>query len=230
MQLVIMIILALACCFFANAHLTCREDGEHKKSLVMKALASACFVAAGGIAVTGCWYTRFGYLTLGGLCFGLFGDVLLGLRYMYPKKKETFFAAGGACFAAGHVLYVIALTGLTPKVMYFAAPYVLLGFVLAHNYLKKRGVKVKKLIFPGGLYELLVLFMGGCAVGAAVFALSPGTILFAVAGVFFAMSDNMLAAEQFGSAKSADRRRGLSILYYSAQIFIAFSLILLFVI
>jgi uncharacterized membrane protein YhhN len=106
----------------------------------------------------------------------------------------------------------------------------LLGFALAHSYLKKRGVKVKKLIFPGGLYELLVLFMGGCAAGAAVFARSPGTILFAVAGVFFAMSDNMLAAEQFGSAKSEDRRRGLSILYYSAQIFIAFSLILLFVI
>lgn len=230
MQLIVMTALTLACCFFANSYLNCAENKLYKKSLTMKALASACYAGVGGIAMTGCWYSVFGHLVFAGLCLGLAGDVLLGLRRLYPKKSGAYAAAGAVSFAAANACGIAAFIGLTPKVLYVAAPYAAAGMFFACTYLKKRKVKMKRLAYLGILYELLLLIMGGCAAGGAVFAVSPGTILFAVGGLFLAIADNLLIADMYGTGHSADRLRTSGILYYSARIFTAFSMITLFVI
>lgn len=224
-----MVVLTVACCAAANAYCNASAKRERKKALRLKSAASACFVAVGAIGCAGCWYTEFGYLVLAGLVCGFVGDVLLGLRFVYPKKSSGYFAAGMAAFAAGHGLYIAALLSFTAKILYVAVPYMAAGMVLTSVYAKKSGVRAGKLALPGAIYLALVMFMAGCAAGAAVWALSPGTILFAVGGLFFALSDVLLTANCFGKTRTDDRDRMLHILYYSAQIFFGYSMIMLFV-
>ena len=230
MQFIIMVILTVVCCAAANAYVNAAAEKPGKRALWLKTLASGCFVAVGAIGASGCWYTEFGYLVLGGLVCGFAGDVLLGLRRLYPKKSGAYAAAGAVSFAAANACGIAAFIGLTPKVLYVATPYAAAGMFFACTYLKKRKVKMKRLAYLGILYELLLLIMGGCAAGGAVFAVSPGTILFAVGGLFLAIADNLLISDMYGTGHSADRLRTSGILYYSARIFTAFSMITLFVI
>lgn len=231
MQFIIMVILTVVCCAAANAYVNAAAEKPGKRALWLKTLASGCFVAVGAIGASGCWYTEFGYLVLGGLVCGFAGDVLLGCRYVYPKKKWTFFALGMALFALGHGLYIAALLSFTPKILYVAGPYAAAAFALSYLYLRKSSVKAGKFALPGGVYLAELCLMAGCAAGAAVYALSPGSILFAIGGLFFLMSDDLLTVNTFCKSKSSpDRYRALHILYYSAQIFFGYSLILLFVI
>ena len=229
MQLIAMIILTPACCVAANSYLEASAAKQHKKAVRLKSAASACFVGVGIIAVTGCWYSRFGYLVLAGLSCGFIGDVLLGMRFVYRKKFNLFFCLGTAFFAAGHVLYIIALLSFTVKTLSVAIPYTVIGVSLSVLYAKKQRIKAGKYTLVGAAYITLVVFMAGCAAGCAVYALSPGTILFAIGGLFFAVSDNLLAANCLGKTHTVDRDRALHILYYSAQIFIGYSMIMLFV-
>ena len=229
MQFIAMIALAFGCCVAANAAVNAAARKERRRALGLTALASACYVGVGAIGAAGCWYTRFGYLVLGGLCCGFVGDVLLGLRRVYPNRFGLFFGGGSAFFAVGHGLYIAALLSFTMKALYVAVPYAAAGLLLSALYLKRQKVRAGGCLPPGILSMALALFMAGCAAGCAVFAFSPGTVLFAIGGLFFAVSDGLLLADDFGAHRSDDRSRVLHILYYSAQIFFGFSLILLFV-
>jgi hypothetical protein len=85
--------------------------------------------------------------------------------------------------------YIAALLSFTPKILYVAAPYAAAAFALSPVSCLQKLRQGKNEALAGGVYlaELLCL-MAGCAAGAAVYALSPGSILFAIGGLFFLMS------------------------------------------
>ena len=229
MQLTIMIILTLACCILASKYLDYAQRKVYKSALWMKVFASLCYVAVGVIAMLGCWYGLYGKLVLCGLILGLVGDVLLVLREGREDTYNTFLIAGGASLAAGFATYDIAFINLTPKVLYIAGPYLVVGLVLSLIYIKKQKFKSPGPFWWWLFYDAAALFTGGCAAGAGVYALSPGTVLFAVGGVFLSLSASLFYAEAFGSRHSYDRVRMTYILYYCAQMFAAYSMIMLFV-
>ena len=49
--------------------------------------------------------------------------------------------------------------------------------------------------------------------------------MFAVAGVCFAVSDNILCAQSYGNKKTAGMNRAVHVTYYAAQLLIAWSMI-----
>ena len=144
---------------------------------------------------------------------------------MYPKKHDLYFLLGVVAFAAGHICYIAALLGCEPGVIKTAVIYTVIGLAASAAWmLGKKAMAPLRILVPGGVYLLLLIFMGGCALGNALIHPGLGAWMFAVGGVMFAVSDNILTVYNF----SSDRRFGFNIalhaLYYAAQMLIALSL------
>ena len=75
---------------------------------ILKGLASAMFVLVGYNA---CLFSNSVYnrQLLIGLIFGMIGDILLNLRYVFPKHGQKIFLSGILAFLIGHIMYLIAL-------------------------------------------------------------------------------------------------------------------------
>ena len=65
--------------------------------------------------------------------------------------------------------------------------------------------------------------MGCTAVGSAIFNFSLGTLLFAIAGVSFIISDSILGVQCFSGNPSNGKNRALHVFYWLAQLLIALS-------
>ena len=77
---------------------------------------------------------------------------------------------------------------------------------------------------PGMIYMAVVAFMGALAVSVAIHAPGVSTLLFAIGGVLFIISDNILCAYSFGSERRFGANIGIHATYYAAQMLIAWSI------
>ena len=69
------------------------------------------------------------HLFVVGLIFGMIGDILLNLRYIFPKQGQKIFLGGIVAFLIGHLLY---LAGLIPQASSpWLWPCALIGAILA---------------------------------------------------------------------------------------------------
>jgi len=229
MYLAIMLILMVASCGFACVSIDKTIQGDYRKAHLLKCIASVCFVGIGAITLKSCWYPKIGNFIFIGLSFGAVGDILLGFRYTNKEKKTLLYILGALSFAVGHICYVIALLSITEKAVFIAIPFAIIGMIIELKQTQKYKVKAGKLQIPGFFYMLLVTFMAGCALGTVIFNITPGTVLFAVAGMLFTVSDTIFVINNFGKRKSDRRSKMIYVTYYSAQILIAFSMMMLFI-
>ena len=83
---------------------------ESKKNFVpaviLKGLASACFVILGFQLSDG---SPAASMITAGLLLGCIADILLNLRLVFPKKGQLIFLVGIVVFLSGHILYLIAI-------------------------------------------------------------------------------------------------------------------------
>ena len=87
-------------------------DGKMKAAVILKGTASLMFVLLGVFLITS-KITMYGDLILKGLIFGMFGDILLNLRYLVPEQKgSSVFGLGVLSFIVGHIFYIAALVDL----------------------------------------------------------------------------------------------------------------------
>ena len=70
----------------------------------------------------------------------------------------------------------------------------------------------------------VVAFMGALAVSVAIHAPGESTLLFAIGGGLFIISDNILCAYSFGSERRFGANIGIHATYYAAQLLIAWSI------
>ena len=180
--------------------------------LISKALASVGFVVVAlELGVSG----RFDALVLAGLVCGLIGDVLLARRH--PQA----FLMGMASFAVGHVLYILAFTGLGGKDVFppsgAVAVVMISGAVLAWlwPYLGKMGV-------PVTAYMLILGLMMVSALGTITVAGSSTRWLIPLGAFLFWISDLFVARNAFVGRAFINQALGLP-LYYAGQFLIAFS-------
>ena len=200
---------------------------EHKEkyvpAVVLKGLASLCFVLLGASTKAFASDQRFARLIFLGLIFGMIGDILLNLRFVFQKAGQKIFLIGIVAFLTGHILYLAALI---PRSTHLAFRIVLgsaIAVILLCYIFKTMEVKLAFKIF-GVVYLGAVIIMTTIAVMNMITAPSPGNTIYAIGALLFTVSDIVLIFNTFGKeTKFALRITNLS-LYYIGQVLIALSL------
>ena len=215
------------CALFATVFLKSFYDKKYIKALIFKGIASLCFVAFGA---ANCFYGQFSYIKLIifiGLCFGIVGDEVIALCQVFPKRDSLAFIGGGVIFIVGHVLYILALFligKLSVAVLVMAFAFVI---TLSAVYEKRRNFLVGDMKRPLVLYLGIVLLVSAVTVSVFCAKGTLGAGLFALGGILFAVSDNILFAYKLGEKPRFLQNVALHVAYYLAQFSIAWSIGLL---
>ena len=200
------------------------HDEKYLPAVILKGSASLMFVIIGYIA----WQTvnnPFNKLFFIGLLFGMLGDILLGLRYVFTKNAQKIFLSGIAVFLIGHILYLLALI---PQARHVWIWYCVIAGALAAAALLAyifKTMEVKKAFKVFGVFYLGAVFiMTAIALGIAFFTPTRRAVVYAVGAVLFTLSDVVLIFNTFsGTTKFSLRITNLT-LYYIGQMMIAWSL------
>jgi uncharacterized membrane protein YhhN len=199
---------------------------EHKEKYVpavlLKGLASLMFVITGFLA----WkqsQSEFARLLFIGLILGMVGDILLNLRFVFPKAGQKIFLAGIVAFLAGHILYLAALIPQGKHLMICVIIGALIAAALLAYIFKTMEVKPAFKIF-GVVYLGAVIIMTSVAIGNALAMPDKSHVMYAVGAVAFALSDIVLIFNTFGSSTRFSLRITNLSLYYLGQALIALSL------
>lgn len=203
-----------------------KSEHEEKYLLadILKGTASLMFVLIGYTAfqtVNNPFNRQFFF----GLLFGMIGDILLNLRYVFPKQGQKIFLAGIVAFLIGHILYLLALIPQARHVWIWcciAAGALVAAGLLAYIF---KTMEVKKAFKIFGVFYLGAVFiMTAIALGIAFFTPSRRAIIYAIGAVLFTASDVVLIFNTFSGVTKFSLRIANLTLYYIGQILIACSL------
>ena len=203
-----------------------KSEHEEKYLLadILKGAASLMFVLIGYNdfqTVNNPFNRQFFY----GLLFGMIGDILLNLRYVFPKHGQKIFLAGILAFLIGHVLYLVALIPQARHVWIWYC--IIIGALAAGGLLAYifKTMQVKKAFKIFGVFYLGAVFiMTAIALGIAVFTPTRRAIIYAIGAVLFTASDVVLIFNTFSGVTKFSLRITNLTLYYIGQILIACSL------
>ena len=200
------------------------HDEKYVAADILKGSASFFFVLIGFLACRNTLNplnTRF----LIGLIFGMIGDILLNLRYVFPEKGQKIFLIGILAFLIGHILYLLALL---PQAGHVWIWYCIIAGALAAAGLLAyifKTMEVKKAFKIFGVFYLGAVFiMTAIAIGIAIFTPSKRAIVYAIGAVLFTASDVVLIFNTFSGVTRFSLRITNLLLYYIGQILIACSL------
>ncbi|MBR4550545.1 MAG: lysoplasmalogenase [Oscillospiraceae bacterium] len=215
-----MLFLIALCLSFAVAFLWQESREKYTAAVVLKGLASLCFVALGLLCSDG---TQLARLVVFGLVLGCIADVLLNLRWVFPKTGQLIFLVGILVFLSGHILYLAAILPLSAHwAACFAIGAILTALLMVWIFKRitaKRAFKIFGVFYIGA-----IMLLNCTAVGNLLAAPSAFTGLFATGALLFLVSDIVLILNTFG----AESRQSLRItnigLYYVGQLLIALSL------
>lgn len=200
---------------------------EHKEkyvpAVILKGTAAIVFCLIGMVAMGAAVNQAFAKLVVFGLCFGAMGDILLNLRFVFPKIGQKIFLLGVASFLTGHILYLCAIVPLSRNL----ALCLVIGAVLAAALLawifKTLTVKLAFKIF-GVLYIGAIVLMTAVAVGNVIAGPGVAAWMHAIGAVLFTLSDIVLIFNTFGPEQKFSLRITNLSLYYLGQLMIACSL------
>lgn len=205
------------CFALAGGFLLTQRRNRPRLALLLKGMASLCFVALGLLCGGRC-------LIALGLALGCAADVILGLRNLFRARRTLFFLAGGAVFLSGHVVYLAAVWPRVQNKLLCAALALLLGAALL-SWIFARIEARKELKAFGGVYFGVFALLISAALINACHAPGGFTVLFAIGALLFLGSDVILNLYSFGREKLAyPWRVAYSLLYYAGQLLIALSL------
>ena len=217
-------ILIVTGCILQALFIKTEHDEKYLTADILKGLASLMFVIVGYIAFTRVNHA-FNKQFFLGLLFGMIGDILLNLRFVFPKQGQKIFLAGILAFLIGHIIYLLALLPQARHVWVW--PCAIAGALLAAALLAYifKTMEVKKAFKIFGVFYLGAVFiMTAIAIGIAVFTPSKRALIYALGAILFTASDVVLIFNTFsGTTKFSLRITNLS-LYYAGQMLIACSL------
>lgn len=223
LRIVICLTLSLCCALFARSFLSACREKHYTEAFWLKGASALCFIAVGLFMIPVCSSSRFASLTLSGLILGLCGDQLLALRFVFSRRHDLMFILGAAAFAVGHGFYIAALFSVDCGILPTSLPFFLVGLLFSLLYGRRSGSHAGKLQPFAVVYIAIVVFMAAAACACAVRCFNTGLMLFALGGICFALSDNLLFAYSFGNARHFGFNIAVHIAYYTAQLLIAWS-------
>ena len=219
----ILIVLLIACAVLARIFLRTESSEEYVKAVVLKGLASLCFVAIGLICSPG---THVAAMIIAGLIIGSIADVLLNLRMVFEEKGQLIFLVGIVVFLTGHIMYLAAVLPLCPyKLACIITGIVLTALLMVWIFSRVMAKPAFKIF--GVVYIGAIMLLNCVAVGNVIAEQSAFNTVFAIGAVLFLVSDIVLILNTFGSEFRQSLRNTNISLYYAGQLLIAFSLSLL---
>lgn len=201
---------------------------EHKEkyvpAVILKGSAAILFCTIGAVAMaTVSANQSFAKLVVCGLCFGVLGDILLNLRFVFPKIDQKIFLLGVVAFLTGHILYLCAIVPLSQNLLPCLIVGVILAAALLTGIFKTLTVKLAFKIF-GVLYIGAIVLMTAVAIGNVITAPGTAAWMHAIGAVLFTLSDIVLIFNTFGKEQKFSMRITNLSLYYLGQLLIAASL------
>ena len=115
--------LVVLCAILAALFLKKEAEGKYVPAVILKGLASLCFVAVGAFCSP---WNQVATLIVAGLIIGSTADVLLNLRMVFEKKGQAIFLVGILVFLTGHILYLAAILPLCS----YKAACIIIGIIL----------------------------------------------------------------------------------------------------
>ena len=101
-----MIVFCILCLVLAGLFIMEENKEKYVAAVVLKGLASLCFVIVGAMTGDGSHLSK---LVLAGLILGCIADVLLNLRWVIKEKGKLIFLVGILVFLSGHIVYLAAI-------------------------------------------------------------------------------------------------------------------------
>ncbi len=168
-----------------------------------------------------------------GTVFGLIGDFVLDLKYVYKNDADKFLRFGFTSFSLGHVFYAIAVIymfGLKIESLVIAAVCIALFALFVPFSQKKLNVKYGRFMKITVMYLMAIGFTAGLSFGYFYTDTSKYTWLFNTAMVLFLLSDALLSNLYFSTREKDRSNRVVIVLnhlfYYAAQYIIASTILL----
>ena len=192
-------------------------------AVILKGMASACFVTIGFLLSDGSQTAR---LITAGLLLGAIADVLLNLRLVFTEKGQPVFLTGILVFLSGHILYLIAVMRGAAHWWICAIAGVCLTALLMRWIFRRITAKKAFRIF-GVVYIGAIVLLNCVAAGNLIVSPSGFTAVFAAGAALFLVSDIVLIMNTFGKETKQGLRVTNISLYYAGQILIALSLMFL---
>ena len=215
-----MVLLIPLCLAFAGAFLWTEKQEKYVPAVVLKGLASLCFVVLGLLTSPG---THMAKLIVTGLILGCVADVMLNLRWVFQEKGQMIFLIGILIFLSGHLFYLAAILPMCRSKLLC----VLIGAVLTALlmlWIFKRITAKKAFKIFGVIYIGAIVILNCVAIGNLLSEPSTFTGVFADGAVLFLISDIVLILNTFGSETKLSLRITNIGLYYIGQLLIALSL------
>ena len=211
------------CLCLAAVFLLQESKKRYVPAVVLKGLASACFVILGFLLSGGSPTAK---LITAGLLLGCIADVLLNLRMVFPKKGQLIFLVGIIVFLSGHILYLIAiLKGAAPLWICVIIGVILTALLMKWIFARITAKKAFKIF--GIVYIGAIMLLNCVAIGNLIVSPSAFTAVFAAGAVLFLLSDIVLILNTFGKETKQSLRVMNISLYYLGQLLIALSLLYL---
>ena len=216
-----MFLLIPLCLVLAALFLWQESREKYVPAVLLKGLASLCFVLLGLLCSRGTPPARLAVL---GLALGCAADVLLNLRWVFPKKGQLIFLVGILVFLGGHVLYLAAiLPQCENKLLCLILGLVLTALLMIWIFKQITAKKAFKIF--GVVYIGAIVLLNCVAFANLIAAPSAFTGLFAAGSLFFLVSDIVLILNTFGPETKKSLRFTNIGLYYIGQLLIACSLL-----
>ena len=215
-----MVILCVLCLCLAGAFLYVEKKEQYVEAVVLKGLASLCFVLLGLRCSSG---THTAKLIVAGLILGFVADILLNLRWVVKEKGKLVFLVGILVFLSGHIVYLAAVLPMVKSwVVCFLVGAVLTALLMKWIFTKITAEKAFKIF--GVFYIGAIVVLNCVAISNLITVPSAFTGLFAAGALLFLVSDIVLILNTFGSETKFSLRVTNIGLYYLGQILIALSL------
>ncbi|MBR6472797.1 MAG: lysoplasmalogenase [Firmicutes bacterium] len=218
-----MYMMIILCIVFAGVFLYTESNERYVPAVILKGLASFCFVMLGVMLSPG---THMAKLIVIGLIFGCIADVLLNLRMVFKEKGQLIFLVGILVFLAGHIMYLAAVLPISTHKIACIVIGIILTAALMVWIFKQITAKPAFKIF-GVVYIGAIMLLNCVAIGNLIAAPSGFNGLFALGAVLFLISDIVLILNTFGKEFRQSLRITNISLYYAGQLLIALSLMLL---
>ena len=216
-------VLIVLCIVLAGIFLKKESDKEYVPAVILKGLASLCFVMIGVLNSPGSHTAK---LIVIGLVLGCIADVLLNLRMVFSKKGQLIFLVGILVFLAGHIMYLAAVLPMSSNALVCIIIGIILTALLMVWIFRRITAKPAFKIF-GIVYIGAIMILNSVAIGNLIAAPSAFTGVFALGAVLFLISDIVLILNTFGKEFRQSLRITNISLYYAGQLLIAMSLLLL---
>ena len=219
-------LLCIVCLVISTLLLFRERDGCYVQAILLKALASLCFVILGILCAMHAGWPQPAKLIVAGLILGAAADVLLNLRQVFVKAGQAIFLVGILVFLSGHIVYLAAVLPLCPAPLLSALAAAVLTFLLMRWIFGKITAKKAFKIF-GVIYIGAIVFLNCVAFANLLSYVSTFNLLFAAGALLFLVSDIVLILNTFGPENKFSLRVVNLTLYYMGQLIIALSCLFL---